>query len=49
MTDIRSWNAPDTVLFNQQPFLGAMHTSDLYFLFDGKICLVKQNGLTYPI
>jgi len=30
-----SWNAPDTVLFNAQPFLGAMHTSDLYYLFDG--------------
>ncbi|KAJ7489622.1 Alpha/Beta hydrolase protein [Mycena galericulata] len=30
-----SWDAPDTVLFNATPFLGAMHTSDLYFLFDG--------------
>ncbi|KAJ6575980.1 Alpha/Beta hydrolase protein [Mycena vulgaris] len=30
-----SWNAPDTVLFNQAPFRGAAHTSDLYFLFQG--------------
>ncbi|KAJ7691010.1 Alpha/Beta hydrolase protein [Mycena rosella] len=30
-----SWNAPDTVLFNQDPFRGAVHTSDLYYLFDG--------------
>ncbi|KAF9071773.1 alpha/beta-hydrolase [Rhodocollybia butyracea] len=30
-----AWNVPDTVLFNAHPYLGAMHTSDLYFLFDG--------------
>ncbi|KAJ7245630.1 Alpha/Beta hydrolase protein [Mycena haematopus] len=30
-----SWNAPDTVLFDQTPYRGAAHTSDLYFLFDG--------------
>ncbi|KAJ7488146.1 Alpha/Beta hydrolase protein [Mycena latifolia] len=30
-----SWNAPDTVIYNQTPFLGAAHTSDLYYLFDG--------------
>ncbi|KAF5380772.1 hypothetical protein D9757_007114 [Collybiopsis confluens] len=30
-----AWNAPDTVLYNAHPYLGAMHTSDLYFLFDG--------------
>ncbi|KAF7350217.1 Carboxylic ester hydrolase [Mycena venus] len=30
-----SWNAPDTVIFNQTPYLGAAHTSDLYYLFDG--------------
>ncbi|KAJ4482604.1 Alpha/Beta hydrolase protein [Lentinula aciculospora] len=30
-----AWNAPDTVLFDEKPYLGAMHTSDLYFLFDG--------------
>ncbi|KAJ6468143.1 Alpha/Beta hydrolase protein [Mycena vitilis] len=30
-----SWNAPDTVLFDQFPFRGAAHTSDLYYLFDG--------------
>ncbi|KAJ7637392.1 Alpha/Beta hydrolase protein [Mycena polygramma] len=29
-----SWNAPDTVLFNETPFRGAVHTSDLYYLFD---------------
>ena len=32
----RSWNAPDTVLYNERPYLGAMHVSDLYFLFNGK-------------
>ncbi|KAF5350804.1 hypothetical protein D9758_010360 [Tetrapyrgos nigripes] len=30
-----AWNAPDTVLYNVHPYLGAMHTSDLYYLFDG--------------
>ncbi|THU96204.1 alpha/beta-hydrolase [Dendrothele bispora CBS 962.96] len=30
------WNAPDTVLYNANPYLGAMHTSDLYYLFDGR-------------
>ncbi|KAF9021626.1 alpha/beta-hydrolase [Hymenopellis radicata] len=30
------WNAPDAVLYQASPYLGAMHTSDLYFLFDGK-------------
>ncbi|KAJ7892416.1 Alpha/Beta hydrolase protein [Mycena leptocephala] len=25
------WNAPDTVLFQQAPFRGAVHTSDLFF------------------
>ncbi|KAL0958487.1 hypothetical protein HGRIS_000627 [Hohenbuehelia grisea] len=29
------WNAPDAVLFAANPFQGVMHTSDLYFLFDG--------------
>lgn len=29
------WNAPDTVLYNANPHLGAMHTSDLYYLFEG--------------
>ncbi|KAJ6613126.1 Alpha/Beta hydrolase protein [Mycena sp. CBHHK59/15] len=30
-----SWNAPDTVLYNANPYLGAAHTSDLYYLFEG--------------
>ncbi|KAL0576629.1 hypothetical protein V5O48_005359 [Marasmius crinis-equi] len=30
-----AWNAPDRVLYDARPYLGAMHTSDLYFLFDG--------------
>ncbi|KAF8180434.1 Alpha/Beta hydrolase protein [Pholiota molesta] len=30
-----AWNAPDTVLYNANPYLGAMHTSDLYYLFAG--------------
>ncbi|KAG7086873.1 hypothetical protein E1B28_002794 [Marasmius oreades] len=30
-----AWDAPDRVLYDARPYLGAMHTSDLYFLFDG--------------
>lgn len=29
------WNVPDPVLLAASPYLGVMHTSDLYFLFDG--------------
>ncbi|KAK0444572.1 alpha/beta-hydrolase [Desarmillaria tabescens] len=29
------WDAPDTVLYEAQPYLGAMHTSDVYYLFSG--------------
>ncbi|KAF4580397.1 hypothetical protein EYR40_003113 [Pleurotus pulmonarius] len=29
------WNSPHAVLFERAPFQGVMHTSDLYFLFDG--------------
>ena len=29
------WNAANPVLLAQTPFQGVMHTSDLYFLFDG--------------
>ncbi|KIJ63786.1 hypothetical protein HYDPIDRAFT_155304 [Hydnomerulius pinastri MD-312] len=29
------WNAPDPVLLAAAPYEGVMHTSDLYFLFDG--------------
>ncbi|KAH7921830.1 alpha/beta-hydrolase [Leucogyrophana mollusca] len=29
------WNAPDPVLLAAAPYEGTMHTSDLYFLFDG--------------
>ena len=32
----RRWNVPDPVLLAASPYLGVMHTSDLYFLFDGK-------------
>ncbi|KAL1758390.1 Alpha/Beta hydrolase protein [Schizophyllum commune] len=28
-----SWDVPDTVLYKKDPWKGAMHTSDLYFLF----------------
>ncbi|KAF8502965.1 alpha/beta-hydrolase [Gautieria morchelliformis] len=31
----RTFNAPDPVLWDVNPYLGVMHTSDLYFLFDG--------------
>ncbi|KAG7448386.1 alpha/beta-hydrolase [Guyanagaster necrorhizus] len=30
-----AWDAPNTVLYNENPYLGAMHTSDLYYLFSG--------------
>lgn len=39
-----AWNVPDTVLFNAKPYLGAMHTSDLYFLFDGKSIDARLGG-----
>ncbi|KAH7904987.1 Alpha/Beta hydrolase protein [Hygrophoropsis aurantiaca] len=29
------WNAPDPVLLAAAPYEGTMHTSDIYFLFDG--------------
>ncbi|KAI0322569.1 alpha/beta-hydrolase [Amylostereum chailletii] len=29
------WNAPNPVLLTETPYEGVMHTSDLYFLFDG--------------
>ena len=31
------WNAPNPVLLAEAPFQGVMHTSDLYFLFDGTL------------
>ncbi|KAF9255566.1 alpha/beta-hydrolase [Marasmius fiardii PR-910] len=30
-----AWNAPNRVLYDARPYLGTMHTSDIYFLFDG--------------
>ncbi|KAF9486762.1 hypothetical protein BDN71DRAFT_884089 [Pleurotus eryngii] len=30
------WKSPHGVLFEETPFEGVMHTSDQYFLFDGK-------------
>ncbi|KAJ3729523.1 Alpha/Beta hydrolase protein [Lentinula raphanica] len=41
-----AWNAPDTVLYNERPYLGAMHTSDLYFLFDGNTFANAGNTFT---
>lgn len=29
------WNTPDPVQLAQYPWKGVMHTSELYFLFDG--------------
>ncbi|KZO95383.1 alpha/beta-hydrolase [Calocera viscosa TUFC12733] len=29
------FNTPDTVLLKASPYLGVMHTSDIYYLFDG--------------
>ncbi|KIK70031.1 hypothetical protein GYMLUDRAFT_537146 [Collybiopsis luxurians FD-317 M1] len=43
-----AWNAPDTVLYNVHPYLGAMHTSDLYFLFDGTNTLVNAGNSFTP-
>ena len=34
-SDILRWDAPHATLFEANPYLGAMHTSDLYYLFDG--------------
>ncbi|KAJ6517448.1 alpha/beta-hydrolase [Mycena vitilis] len=30
-----SWDAPDPAIYAQTPYLGAAHTSDLYYLFEG--------------
>ncbi|KAJ7637367.1 alpha/beta-hydrolase [Mycena polygramma] len=30
-----SWDAPDPTIYSQSPYLGAAHTSDLYYLFEG--------------
>ncbi|KAF9558576.1 alpha/beta-hydrolase [Agrocybe pediades] len=43
-----SWDAPDTVLYNANPYLGAMHTSDLYYLFDGTNTLVNAGNSFTP-
>ncbi|KAJ7206914.1 Alpha/Beta hydrolase protein [Mycena pura] len=43
-----SWNAPDTVLFNQAPFRGAAHTSDLYYLFDGMRTIANAGNTFTP-
>ena len=39
------WNAPDPVLLAATPYEGVMHTSDLYFLFDGKFALFSIRGM----
>ncbi|KAJ7599204.1 Alpha/Beta hydrolase protein [Mycena floridula] len=39
-----AWNAPDTVLYNANSYLGAMHTSDLYYLFDARFPLTFGNA-----
>ncbi|KAF9458163.1 Alpha/Beta hydrolase protein [Collybia nuda] len=43
-----SWNAPDTVLYNVSPYLGAMHTSDLYYLFSGKDTFANAGNTFTP-
>ncbi|KAJ7773978.1 Alpha/Beta hydrolase protein [Mycena metata] len=43
-----SWNAPDTVLFNQAPYRGAVHTSDLYYLFDGTNTIANAGNTFTP-
>ncbi|EPQ58489.1 alpha/beta-hydrolase, partial [Gloeophyllum trabeum ATCC 11539] len=30
------WNTPDAVLYAAAPYQGVMHTSDIYYLFDGE-------------
>ena len=41
------WNAPDPIIFNQQPWDGAAHTSDLYFLMD-QLKATIQEKKCYP-
>ncbi|KAK7457752.1 hypothetical protein VKT23_010091 [Stygiomarasmius scandens] len=43
-----AWNAPDTVLYNARPYLGAMHTSDLYYLFDGTNTIANAGNTFTP-
>ncbi|KAJ7151989.1 Alpha/Beta hydrolase protein [Mycena filopes] len=43
-----SWNAPDTVIFNQTPYRGAAHTSDLYYLFDGTNTIANAGNTFTP-
>ncbi|KAL1736681.1 Alpha/Beta hydrolase protein [Schizophyllum commune] len=41
-----SWDVPDTVLHEKDPWKGAMHTSDLYFLFQGDTIPNAGNSFT---
>ncbi|EGO03357.1 hypothetical protein SERLA73DRAFT_69239 [Serpula lacrymans var. lacrymans S7.3] len=40
------WNAPDPVLLAAAPYEGVMHTSDLYFLFEGTNSAINA-GFTF--
>ncbi|KAF8997733.1 alpha/beta-hydrolase [Cyathus striatus] len=44
-----SWDAPNPIAFNANPYLGAMHGSDVYFLFDGTFSadIVPTSGATF--
>ncbi|KAK0217399.1 Alpha/Beta hydrolase protein [Armillaria nabsnona] len=42
-----AWNAPDTVLYQAQPYLGAMHTSDVYYLFSGTNIFGNAEAIAY--
>ncbi|KII84560.1 hypothetical protein PLICRDRAFT_352904 [Plicaturopsis crispa FD-325 SS-3] len=42
------WNAADPVLLAASPYMGVMHTSDLYYLFDGTK-YVRHTGYMYKI
>ncbi|KAL1711094.1 Alpha/Beta hydrolase protein [Schizophyllum commune] len=41
-----SWDVPDTVLYEKDPWKGAMHTSDLYVLFQGNTIPNAGNTFT---
>ena len=38
------WNTPDPVQLAAAPYKGVMHTSELYFLFDGTKWVLVSSG-----
>jgi hypothetical protein len=35
------WNTPDPVQYAANPYKGVMHTSDLFFLFNGNVASIR--------